>query len=149
MTTKRAVGQAPRIQNRPQRVPLAQRNVISLNGIKVPKGMKVRLFNDVEDRIPAAMAAGYSFVMSDGKLGDERCADPSKMGSFITKKVGGGRMGYLMAIPEEFYNEDQKAKQDAVDASEKAMKPRPGAKLVPDERGDPSGTVYGAGLTDT
>ncbi len=149
MTTKKATGQASRAQNRPQRVPLARRNVISLNGIQVPKGMKVRLFNDVEDRISNAMAAGYSFVMSDGKLGDERCADPSKMGAFVTKKVGGGRVGYLMAIPEEFYNEDQQAKQDAVDASEAAMKPKQGAKLVPDKKGDPSGVVYGAGLTDT
>jgi len=150
MTTKRrGKGQESRAENRPKRVPLARRNVISLNNIKVPKGMVPRLFNDVENRINDALAAGYQFIMSDGQVGDERCADPSKMGSYVTKSVGGGRIGYLMAIPEEFYNEDQQAKQQKVDESELSMKPpKPGAKLVPDEKGDPSGEAYGSGLTN-
>jgi len=150
MTTKRKVGQAPQVvQGRPKRVPLSQRNVISLNGIKVPKGMVPRLFNDVDNRINDALAAGYQFVMSDGKLGDERCSEPSKMGSYVTKSVGGGRVGYLMATPEEFYNEDQAAKQRQVDASEAAMKPpKKGSKQVPDQKGDPSGELYGEGLTN-
>jgi hypothetical protein len=117
-----------------------------LNGIVIPKGMVPRIINDVDDRINAAMEAGYSFVMSNGKLGDERCADPSKIGSFVTKSVGGGRVGYLMAIPEAYYKADQAAKQKEVDDSELAMKaPKTGAKLV--EGGQ--GTVYGEGLTDT
>lgn len=148
MTAKtRPVGKDSRAKDRPKRVPLAQRNVISLNGINVPKGMVPRLFNDVDSRINDALAAGYQFVMSDGKLGDERCADPSKMGSFVTKSVGGGRVGYLMAIPEEYYKEDQQAKQRRVDESELAMKPK--KKLVPDQKGDPSGEAYGEGLTNT
>ncbi len=143
---KRTTGQAPQAKNRPKRVPIGQRNRLSLGGVVIPKGMVPRIFNDVDDRITGALEAGYQFIMSNGKLGDERCADPSKMGSFVTKSVGGGRIGYLMAIPEVYYKEDQAAKQKAVDESELAMKaPKPGTKLAEDAHG----TVYGEGLTDT
>jgi hypothetical protein len=150
MTTKTVKkGQESRATGRPKRVPLAQRNVISLNGIKIPKGMVPRIFNDVDNRINDALAAGYQFVMSDGKLGDERCSEPSKLGSYVTKSVGGGRVGYLMATPEEFYKEDQAAKQAQVDMSEAAMrKPNLKPKQVEDQKGDPAGKVYGEGLTD-
>jgi hypothetical protein len=71
------------------------------------------------------------------------------LGAYVTKSVGGGRVGYLMAIPEEFYKEDQAAKQAQVDASESAMrKPNLKSKQVEDQKGDPAGKVYGEGLTD-
>jgi hypothetical protein len=111
--------------------------------------MVPRIFNDVDNRINDAMAAGYQFIMSDGKLGDERCSEPSKLGSYVTKSVGGGRVGYLMAIPEEFYKEDQAVKQAQVDASEAAMrKPNLKSRQVEDQEGDPAGKVYGEGLTN-
>ncbi len=146
MTTKRKPGQAPQVENRPKRVPLGQRNRLSLGSVKVPKGMVPRIINDIDTRIHDALVAGYQFVMSDGKVGDVMCADPSKMGAYVTKAVGGGRVGYLMAIPEVFHKEDQLAKRKVIDDSEAAMKaPKEGTKLV--EKGH--GTVYGDGLTDT
>jgi len=50
-----------------------------------------------------------------------------------------------MARPVEWYKEDQRRKQDAVDDSEKAMKAPPkGTKL----RGGEVGEAYGPGLTN-
>ena len=137
---------ASRAANRPKRTPLGQRSRLSLNGVEIPKGMVGRVINDKPGRIQEALEAGYRFIMSDGQLGDERCSDPTKMGSYVTKHVGSVMTAYLMAIPKEFYDEDQAAKQQRVTESEKAMKAPPKKLQFEGKPGD--GTVYGPGLTD-
>jgi len=130
---------------RPTRTPLGQRNRLTVPEGMIPKGMVGRWINDKDGRVKQALEAGYEHIASDEKTGDPRVADPSQMGSKVSKSVGGGTTAYLMAIPEDFYKEDQKAKQDRVDASERAMKAPPkGAKLAPDA----TGTAYGEGLTN-
>lgn len=146
---KRSPGRPPQPKNRPTRVPLGERGRLVydpqlLRDLK-DQGLNPRLITDSPGRIDNALRAGYRFVQSDGKIGEERAADPSKVGANLTTHVGGGQTGYLMVLPNEFYNEDQRKKQDAVDESERGMKAPPkGAKLAPDAQG----TAYGPGLTN-
>jgi len=107
-------------KKRPKRVPLGTRNVL-----KYPKrpGYVRRVVNDVEDRIQRFKEAGYEIVQKkDLPSGDPRAGDASQMGMPVSKSVGNGVKGVLMEIPEEWYKEDQKRKQDKIKADEMAMK---------------------------
>jgi len=113
-------GWALKADKRPKRVPLGTRNVL-----KYPKrpGYVRRVVNDVEDRIYRFQQAGYEIVQkADLPSGDPRAGDASQMGMPVSKNVGNGVKGVLMEIPEEFYREDQKARQDKITADEMAMK---------------------------
>lgn len=132
---------------RPVRTPIGQRNRMTIDPKLAEnlrrRGLVPRWFNDVEGRIEAAQAAGYQFVHSDSSVGDRRVAEPTKVGGPMAKSVGGGTTAYLMATKQEFYDEDQRAKAVAVDASEEAMK-------MPKRINTPTGSgvmVYGPGLT--
>lgn len=117
-------GFALKAKKRPKRVPLGTRNVL-----KYPerKGYIRRVVNDVEDRIQRFKQAGYEIVQKkDLPSGDPRAGDASQMGMPVSKNVGNGVKGVLMEIPEEWYIEDQKAKQDKLLAQEAAMKQNKG-----------------------
>lgn len=122
--------------NRPNRTPLHARNRLTVTDGTIPKGMTARWINDKDDRVKAALAAGYEFVRGDVQIGDPNVSDPSQIGSPVEKSVGGGTKAFLMMIPSELYAEDQAEKQEAVDESERAMRPNPGKHQ------------YGAGLTN-
>lgn len=107
--------------NRPKRTPLGTRNVLTA---EPREGYVRRYFNDVEDRIAKAKAAGYTPVMGLADTSDERAGTDSQMGSVVAKSVGGGVRAVLMEIPEEFYREDQEAKQREVDATESGLRPQ-------------------------
>jgi hypothetical protein len=106
-------------QKRKKRVPLGTRD-----RLKYPtrKGYVRRVFNDKDDRIQRALDAGYEFVTDNLPGGDPRAGAPTQVGAKVMKEVGGGTKGYLMEIPEEYYKEDQKAKQDRIAANEAQMK---------------------------
>jgi hypothetical protein len=71
-------------------------------------------FNDVPDRIRRAKEAGYEHVLGhDGK--------PVKRVVGV-REGGGGMEAYLMEIPQEWFEEDQAAKQQVVDQSDDALK---------------------------
>lgn len=149
---KKGPGRPPNApKNRPKRIPLGERGrlVYSPQLLAELKAQDLvpRLITDKPGRIDAALQAGYRFVQSDGQIGEERVADPSNMGGNLTTHVGDGQVGYLMVLPKEFYDEDQKVKQQRVDDSEAAMKAPP-AKLLDREGKKGDGTVYGPGLTD-
>ena len=101
-----------------KRIPIATRNVLKA---AQKKDFHRRFFNDVEDRLEVAEAAGYRFVKGNVSTGDKLVGDGSKKGSCVTKQVGGGRTAYLMEIPQEYYDEDQKAKQDAINETERGL----------------------------
>ena len=107
--------------SRPKRTPLGARNRLTF-GEQDPNYV-YRVINDQDDRLKAAQEAGYEFVSGDGELGDKRVAEGGKIDSRISKPVGNGVRGFLMRIPREFYEEDQKAKAERIDATERAMKP--------------------------
>ena len=113
-------GWALKAKKRPKRVPLGTRNVL-----RYPErpGYVRRVVNDVEDRIYRFQQAGYEIVQKkDLPSGDPRAGDASQMGMPVSKSVGNGVKGVLMEIPEEYYREDQKARQDKITANEMAMK---------------------------
>ena len=124
-----------RPSRKPVRTPLGARNRLTFSGLDT-KNFVYRVINDEDDRLNQAQEAGYEFVESDKQLGDIRAAEASKLGSKVSKPVGGGITGYLMRIPKEYYEEDQAAKAQKLNDLEKSMKP------------DASKGQYGAGLTN-
>lgn len=106
--------------NRPQRTPLGRRNVLTASA---RKGYQRRWVNDTDDRLLRAQEAGYTFVQDPtANTSDQVAGDPAQMGSATSKSVGKGVRAYLMEIPEDFYREDQAAKQKDVDASEAGLR---------------------------
>lgn len=122
---------------RPKRTPLGARNRLTF-GAQDPNFV-YRIVNDQDERLQQAQEAGYQFVESDMPLGDKRVAEGGKVDSRVSKPVGNGVRGFLMRIPKEYYAEDQKAKMDLVDETEKAMKPEK-SRIE---------KAYGDGLTNT
>jgi hypothetical protein len=123
-----------RATDRPSRTPLGAKNRMTFAD-KDP-AYRYRFINDKDDRLDRAQAAGYDFVISDEPVGDKRVAEASKMGTKVSKAVGGGLVAYLMRIPVAFYEEDQQAKEAALKDVEKTLKP------------DKSKNQYGEGLTN-
>ena len=108
-----------RAQGRPKRIPIGTRNVLTYPPIP---GYVTRVVNDVEDRIARFKEAGYEVVTREEiGLGDPACGVSGSVGSEVSKPVGAGRRGVLMKIKEEFYKEDQAAKQTHVDAGEDGL----------------------------
>ena len=136
-------------KNRPERMALESRGTLTYDPKLIAdmkeQGLTLRLVTDDPGRIDAKVKRGWKFVQEDGQIGDEKAAEPTKVGGNLSKHVGSGKQGYLMAIPTEWYEEDQRKKQVAVDDSEAAMKaPRKGAKLAADGVAE----AYGSGLTN-
>jgi hypothetical protein len=76
---------------------------------------------DIPGRLIKFQDGGWEVVSEDLEVGQKAVDSPSKVGSAITKNMGGNKVGVLMRIPREWYNEDQMAKQDKVDALEASM----------------------------
>jgi len=104
---------------RPIRIPLGTRNVLT-----APKrtGYVRRFVNDEKDRVQQFEDAGYNIVRDDIKIGDPKAGKETQVGSVANKAVGAGARAVLMEIKEEWYKEDQKAKQDRISDGEKDMK---------------------------
>lgn len=116
---KEAISKAP--SGRTRRSPLARRNVLTVVG-KEP-GFVYRIVNDTEDRVSELQEQGYETVSSNKvQVGDKRVSKASPEGSVMSMSVGGGRRGVVMRQREDFYNEDQQAKQDYINETERATK---------------------------
>ena len=72
--------------------------------------------NKLEDRL----SQGYEIV-EGVKVGDKRVDIPSPLGSASEISVGHGARAVVMRIPKEYYDEDQKYKQDRIDELESTM----------------------------
>jgi len=121
-------------RSKPARVKFNDRNRISFSNLD--PDYVYRVVNDKEGRIEKMQSIGYDFVESDEQIGDFRVAEASKLGKAVSKPVGNGVNGYLMKIPKDFYEEDRKAKDERIDATEAAFKP------------SKSKDEYGPGLTN-
>ena len=109
---KESIAKAP--SGRVKRIPVSGRNVLTVQG-KDPNYV-YRIVNDDADRVSRFQDGGYELVQEDSvQVGDKRLSTPSAEGTVKQISVGGGRKGYVMRIRKEFYDEDQKAKQDLVD----------------------------------
>ena len=72
-------------------------------------------------RITRLKDFGYEVVTEDVEVGQKAVDRNTKVGSAVTRLGGGGVTLVLMRTPKEFWDEDQKAKQDKVDAVEAVM----------------------------
>jgi hypothetical protein len=134
------------VRERPKRVPIGTRNVLTA---PAKAGYVRRWVNDRDDRIERFREAGYEVVDGDVQVGDPRAGDPTKTGSPVMKSVGGGVKAYLMEIPKEWYDEDQKAKADRVNEMEKALDPKAREDVAKDDDRVTGHGTYGEGIKIT
>jgi hypothetical protein len=119
MSQKEAIAKAP--AGRVRRTPVGRRNVLTVSG-KEP-GYVYRVVNDVGDNVQRYINAGYEFVEAkDVTIGDTRIGAPAATGSKAEAHVGGGTKAFVMRQKQEWYDEDQAAKQDHVNATEAATR---------------------------
>lgn len=106
---------------RPKRIPLGQRNKLTVEGLTDRDEFVYRWINDTEDRITACVNAGWEFVDKKGKIvGDGPQSEGQ--GSRLSKSVGNGVTGYLMKVPRKIWEEDRKERVDKpTDFLEKGM----------------------------
>ena len=108
---------------KPKRVPIGRRNVLTVKGLQDTDEFHYHWFNDVGDRLYNAVEAGYMFVAKTGlAAGDTNVESARGTESVMSKGVGGGKKAYLMKIPMEFFIQDKQAKQLEVDAQEADIK---------------------------
>jgi hypothetical protein len=125
-------------KERRKRIPFgAHRTKLQVEG-KIP-GYHLRWFNDVDGgaRLARAERGGYKYVMSDEvpELGQGALHQKnSALGSRVSKIVSRGEpiiTAYLMKIEQEWYDADQQAKWDAIDAKVEAIRDgKPGGNVV-------------------
>ena len=109
-------------EKRVVRKSLFQRGPQSIAGEKDPNYV-YRFVNDTGSRIANIQAAGYEIVKDDElTVGDSRVFDPSDLGSGKKVTSNDGTVSYLMRIKKEYYEEDQAAKQNYINETERAMK---------------------------
>lgn len=100
------------LQNtRPKRTPVSGRNKLTA---PIRKGYTRRFVNDVEDRISVFEEGGWQIVRGEVPVGDKSVSRENPMGTPVTKHVGSGVKAVLMEIKDEWYNEDQAAKQKKI-----------------------------------
>lgn len=78
------------------------------------EGKVPRWVNDTDTRIMDAQAGDYEFLTIDAKVGDKQEeVERQKISKVVGRNKDGSPMkAYLMAIPEEYYREDQQAKEE-------------------------------------
>lgn len=106
-------------RERKKRIPVSSRDRLVVRN-KDPN-YEYRIVNDEGDRIQRFIDAGYDFVdASESPISSQRIVG-SEEGTKSMAQVGNGRTAFLMRIPKEFYEEDQKAKMDELNAQESAI----------------------------
>jgi len=99
---------------RPPRVPIVKRNVLTA---PKKKGFVRRFVNIDEnregwDRVREFMEAGYKVVEGDVQIGDKRIVAESQLGKAVIRNVGHGVKAILMEQRQDWYDEDQKERDE-------------------------------------
>ena len=106
---------------RTTRVPVTERNILSVKG-KEP-GYFYRIVNDSGNRIQELQDAGYELVEASAvQVGDKRINSTLPEGTKAQVSVGGGVKAYVMRQKQEWYDEDQSAKQARVNQLEDSVR---------------------------
>ena len=93
-----------------------------LNVTGKEEGFVYRIVNDDVGRVMELQERGYDIVPHDNvTVGDKRVGMPQKVGSPIEISVGGGKKAYLMRIRQDWYDEDQAAKQEEIHQLENSL----------------------------
>lgn len=120
MRTKAEQSTEQKAPTRPQRTPINKRDILSVKG-KEP-GYHYRIVNDVGDRVEALKEQGYELVEATSvRVGDKRVNNATPEGSHAQVAVGGGQKAFVMRQRQEWYDEDQKAKETQIKALEQSM----------------------------
>lgn len=113
--------QAAAVGVRTKRTPINGRNILTVTG-KEP-GYTYRIVNDAGDRVAQFLDAGYELVDASAvQVGDRRVDRANPEGSKAQVSVGKGDKAFVMRIKDEYYKEDQLAKQEHVNALEHSIK---------------------------
>lgn len=116
---KEAIAKAP--ERRVRRTPIGQRNILTITG-KEP-GYEYRVVNDTGDRIQEFLDNGWELVKASSvRIGDKRLDGAKADGTNAQARLGKGETGFVLRIKEEYYQEDQAAKQAYVAKTEDTMK---------------------------
>ena len=108
-------------ERRTRRTPIEGRNILTVSGKE--EGYVYRFVNDTGDRVQAFADNGWEKVSAKNvRVGDKRLGNPGTEGSDATASVGQGMKAYVMRIRKDWYEEDQAAKQAAVNATEEATR---------------------------
>jgi hypothetical protein len=99
---------------------------------------------DTPGRVERYKEGGYEVVTENLEIGQKQVGQETKLGSAITKRSGVGTL-VLMRIPKEWYDEDQAAKQERVDALEDSMREDVRRGQIPGSQ-EPGYTPDGGGL---
>ena len=99
--------------SRPERVPLGQRNKLTVDGLKDKDSFVYRWMNDVNGKPMAAVAAGWVFVPKAGHtVGDVDVETGKGVSSVISRGVGGGIKAYLMKQDKRTWELDRRNRVD-------------------------------------
>lgn len=100
--------------NRPKRKPVGTTNRLNVRN-KDTANYEYRWVNDTDDRISMFREAGYE-VIDPNDADVEQSRIEGGVGADKMVSVGGGTKAVLMRQRKEFYEEDQKVKQDRLDS---------------------------------
>lgn len=116
-----APAQSTPVRERKKRTPVGgARDVLTLTG-KDPN-YEYRFVVDVPGRIQRFLDGGWEVVTDPHEVGQVVVDRGTRVGSAVTKASGDGRTLVAMRIPKEWYDEDQKAKQERLDALDASMR---------------------------
>lgn len=104
---------------RPIRIPLGTRDILTA---PQKRGYVRRFVNDEGNRVEQYENAGYKVVREKVEVGDPVAGQETQLGSIVNPSVGAGKKAVLMEIKEEWYEADQKTKQDRILTAENDMK---------------------------
>lgn len=110
---------------RPRRSPIGRKQRINVRNKEA--GYHYRVVNcnldSDPDRVESFIEQGWEVVSKDkaGAIGDKRVDNPTAPGSSSYYSVGQGTKAVLMRIKDEWYKEDQAAKQAELDEIERGM----------------------------
>lgn len=109
-----------RTERMPKRIPVSgNRDVLTVDGKE--EGFEYRWVLSLEGRIEKFKKGGWEVVTHEVSVGDARAATPSALGTPVEAISGGDRKLILMRIPEQYYKEDQDAKEAGIRAIEESM----------------------------
>ena len=102
------------------RVPVGgSRNITSVND--TPEGFVDRWVNDKDGRVDRFKKAGYENVQT-ASIGDSGVDGTHADSGVVSRDMGQGVTSYLMRQREDYFEEDQLAKQEQVDATEDSIR---------------------------
>lgn len=107
---------------RKERIPISGvRDIFNTSKYSIPDTLHACWVNDYN--VDRFLDAGYEFWtgQSGTQAGDKRIDSDTQIGSRVSKNVGNGVTGFLMVVPKEIWEEDQKSQNREVDEKESIM----------------------------